>query len=1145
MERYDSLSREVKTTRGGQQASVRPERAADRESRPLMQPLQERPHKPSYFLSGELEGRVVRFLLDTGCNTNMISKRIFDTLPVEVRRCMTMRDEHGLLADGSKLPFHGQITLSGRVDRVRFRETFVVGDVSEDAILGMAFLTTHQCSINFATSEVKVGEKRVMCIDQYGKQLTSTVEVLQTVTLPPFAEADIMAGGIPSCDPRKGVVKCMRDDVVLVDWVRWPHRDECLSIRCRNPSERSVTLKAGQVLGTYFEIREGDMCTSISRSVTKGEEAPVGTEQGNRQNCWLQGRPTQPVGAPGKVHVASEKTSGRLTKGQIEKLTGMFEEYGRKAGLDIEEPLQPTSGEPRVVTPGSEESPVVLGSCDDCEKQSSPQVEAVEVVRDSPEMEDESREDDPIPATGQPVERSRHEDCDVSRVSQVSSLHIESAVEQVVAYRPMMTEVSDEVKEGQAKKPPDRPPRARMKCFWITPDEQGGKDVVLRGAPELADDSAKNPKRIGGDISPEEKKRSHSMMLYTRGVCPSLDLDLRGPSWPCDQQTVAILSSAVRVKGRFFGELINLHTSSMEQHEPTSREATTREREEMEEITRGLLSTSITIDEEFDEFLRQHGQFRDNLEPQLDGLLDSSAMFLDELLNTSLACDHFLQDSIPSSRENRNVSLASSALEGRPSLSSHTELRQSKPAGFIPFKGRIAIKCNEAGEEISTAVDERPECAQMTLMGGQAETARSAPSCTTPIVLYKEHEGVDARKVKVEASIAMSRASPVGAKRGEGRPLIATMVEGRPPSVMRKRRSVACRLEQTSETIRAVQQGILAKGVFSPTTPQGISSIQRIDANLPRQDRSTPKRGKKVNMPTLAQASTPSTAVLEPGSKSSVSLVGDREGATVRVRLIRVPSPERRAARELQTRWVLERTEEAIRRLRGRRQCLSCGFEGEEKRVRVHVRQHLVRFYCRCQYTSVSRDMVTKHMRQQGCHYGPRGYVFEVDNASYREMCEYLGWVDPPRYRPCLPTLDGETQKAPAREALKVKIPFQTPSERRERRRHEGRREVFGRLGGYRIPKVTPATVTAPEPELEEGELREEPVSGEPPLQLLASDEEYEEELPESLEPSQEGRPLGVDVATQTMVPDDGARYQELLKELEQLVRDFRRKRRP
>jgi len=64
-------------------------------------------------------GKAVTFLLDYGCNTNFLSKRVFDALPPKVRKELApYTGEPGTLADGSRIPFYGVIELPGRVVEV-------------------------------------------------------------------------------------------------------------------------------------------------------------------------------------------------------------------------------------------------------------------------------------------------------------------------------------------------------------------------------------------------------------------------------------------------------------------------------------------------------------------------------------------------------------------------------------------------------------------------------------------------------------------------------------------------------------------------------------------------------------------------------------------------------------------------------------------------------------------------------------------------------------------------------------------------------------------------------------------------------------------------------------------------------------------
>jgi len=67
-------------------------------------------------LPGKVAGKAVTFLLDSGCTTNLLSRRVFDTLPSKEEGALTpYTGEPGTLADGSPIPFYGIIKLTGRV----------------------------------------------------------------------------------------------------------------------------------------------------------------------------------------------------------------------------------------------------------------------------------------------------------------------------------------------------------------------------------------------------------------------------------------------------------------------------------------------------------------------------------------------------------------------------------------------------------------------------------------------------------------------------------------------------------------------------------------------------------------------------------------------------------------------------------------------------------------------------------------------------------------------------------------------------------------------------------------------------------------------------------------------------------------------
>jgi len=111
------------------------------------------PYGSSYFLPGKLAGKAVTILLDTGCTTNLLSRRLFDTLSARDRANLEPYEgEHGTLADGSCIPFYGVVELIGRVRDQVINETFIVSQLKGDAISDMPFLKRHRCHIDFNKS---------------------------------------------------------------------------------------------------------------------------------------------------------------------------------------------------------------------------------------------------------------------------------------------------------------------------------------------------------------------------------------------------------------------------------------------------------------------------------------------------------------------------------------------------------------------------------------------------------------------------------------------------------------------------------------------------------------------------------------------------------------------------------------------------------------------------------------------------------------------------------------------------------------------------------------------------------------------------------------------------------------------------------
>lgn len=107
-----------------------------------------RPYNSSYFLPESVSGKVVLFLIDTGCTTNTLAKHVFDRLPEVARRQIQLyADTHGTVADSSVLVFLGLVELACQVWNVATVEIFIFSHCKENAILGMPFLVRQNCAM--------------------------------------------------------------------------------------------------------------------------------------------------------------------------------------------------------------------------------------------------------------------------------------------------------------------------------------------------------------------------------------------------------------------------------------------------------------------------------------------------------------------------------------------------------------------------------------------------------------------------------------------------------------------------------------------------------------------------------------------------------------------------------------------------------------------------------------------------------------------------------------------------------------------------------------------------------------------------------------------------------------------------------------
>ena len=211
----------------------------------------------SYFLSGKIMGKFVRFLIDTGCSTNIIAKRTFDRLPKSLREKMEPYNALTSQADGSPLVVYGQLAVEIKLRDVRLDLQFLICPISDDAILGLDFLQDHQCTIMFKSAALQIGDKILTCEDRDGRRLSSKVHALRQITIGPTSHLEVECQLSSDPEDEMGLVESWTtpQGLMVASSINRPTARR-LRLQCLNPTEAPLTVKVGDVLGFYQAVEE-------------------------------------------------------------------------------------------------------------------------------------------------------------------------------------------------------------------------------------------------------------------------------------------------------------------------------------------------------------------------------------------------------------------------------------------------------------------------------------------------------------------------------------------------------------------------------------------------------------------------------------------------------------------------------------------------------------------------------------------------------------------------------------------------------------------------------------------------------------------------------------------------------------------------
>ncbi|VDI11411.1 Hypothetical predicted protein [Mytilus galloprovincialis] len=99
------------------------------------------------FVRAKINDKCLAFLVDTGANVTILSKKFIDEINPSLLPKINPVNINLITATGDSAPFIGQIDVEICLGNYIYHHNVLVADISNEGIIGMDFLVTHDCDV--------------------------------------------------------------------------------------------------------------------------------------------------------------------------------------------------------------------------------------------------------------------------------------------------------------------------------------------------------------------------------------------------------------------------------------------------------------------------------------------------------------------------------------------------------------------------------------------------------------------------------------------------------------------------------------------------------------------------------------------------------------------------------------------------------------------------------------------------------------------------------------------------------------------------------------------------------------------------------------------------------------------------------------
>ena len=208
-------------------------------------------------------------MLDSGCSRSIVSRALLRTLPESACGRTVPFDGHGVLADGSKVALSQLITLHFKLGSRTVHHDFLVGDVTEHALLGLDFFEKEGCMIDFKHCTFTCGSTKLNCCTDQGEPLRVNAQLKRETVIPPMHEqlVDVKLYRVWTQGTACFESSLNIPGLMVAASVQNP-QEQKLRVRILNAGVEPITLPHGKIVATCCAVQSVEQPSDTSEQET-------------------------------------------------------------------------------------------------------------------------------------------------------------------------------------------------------------------------------------------------------------------------------------------------------------------------------------------------------------------------------------------------------------------------------------------------------------------------------------------------------------------------------------------------------------------------------------------------------------------------------------------------------------------------------------------------------------------------------------------------------------------------------------------------------------------------------------------------------------------------------------------------------------